>query len=246
MLGTIILDSFKQAESAEIAKALDDLCSPDDNYGWASTGVYSFFDVDTKETLYLGLAQDFAERFRQHTGLHACDAKCCKKEKIYEYFRRKEKLGFGIFGQSPLSQPTVRRNKKERTGFEDDDLAGLSYAKTAEGQLIEAYRLTHGKFPPWNAIGGAKKGQAKASKEHIAIVKSLSGNTESPIVARSTLRELSSDPAVEIYEETLHAARLLAAFDSDLMGALNILNMHPGTNISLETYIQYLQRTPKL
>lgn len=44
------------------ANAIDDLCSPKDNYGWASAGIYCFW-------VYIGLAGDLAERFKQHNGI---------------------------------------------------------------------------------------------------------------------------------------------------------------------------------
>ncbi|MFP2897303.1 hypothetical protein [Corallococcus sp. 4LFB] len=175
MLGTVMLDVFKKDETQQIADALDQLCSADDNYGWASTGVYSFFNPETKETLYLGLAQDLTERFRQHTGGLACDPRCCKKDKIDAYFQVNERLGFGVFVQSPLSQPVIRRKGRAGGDFEDDDLAGLDDAQYAEGLLIEAHRLAYGKFPPWNVIGGDKRGGARATQENVAVVNALSG-----------------------------------------------------------------------
>lgn len=34
MFGTVIIDAYRKDETQGIAKALDDLCSPKDNYGW--------------------------------------------------------------------------------------------------------------------------------------------------------------------------------------------------------------------
>lgn len=34
MFGTTIIDAYKKDEVDEIVYALDDLCSPRDNYGW--------------------------------------------------------------------------------------------------------------------------------------------------------------------------------------------------------------------
>lgn len=63
------MDAYTKEEKEEIAEALDDLCSPNDNYGWASAGIYSFWDYNTKEIFYIGLAVDLTERFKQHNGL---------------------------------------------------------------------------------------------------------------------------------------------------------------------------------
>ena len=40
MFGTVIIDAYRKEEALEMADAIDDLCSPTDNYGWASAGIY--------------------------------------------------------------------------------------------------------------------------------------------------------------------------------------------------------------
>ena len=40
MFGTVIIDAYRQDETSEIVNALEDLCSPTDSYGWASSGIY--------------------------------------------------------------------------------------------------------------------------------------------------------------------------------------------------------------
>lgn len=47
MFGTVIVDAYKKSETTEIATAIDDLCCPTDNYGWASAGIYCFWDYNT-------------------------------------------------------------------------------------------------------------------------------------------------------------------------------------------------------
>ena len=42
MFGTVIIDAYRKEEALEMADAIDDLCSPTDNYGWASAGIYCF------------------------------------------------------------------------------------------------------------------------------------------------------------------------------------------------------------
>lgn len=66
MLRTIIIDFYKEKDKTKIADALNTLCSPNDNYGWASVGIYCYWDYDTKEILYIGLAVDLTVRFKQH------------------------------------------------------------------------------------------------------------------------------------------------------------------------------------
>ena len=69
MFGTVIMDAYRQSETEELAVAIDDLCNPNDSYGWASAGIYCFWDYYAEEVLYLGLAGDLAERFKQHNGI---------------------------------------------------------------------------------------------------------------------------------------------------------------------------------
>ena len=118
MLRTIILDAYKENEKGKIAHALNELCSPRDNYGWASAGIYCYWNYYTHETYYIGLAVDLAERFKQHNGFYPkIDTKTCKKKEIDNYFRSEEKLGFSIIVQSPLSQPITSKLKDEYKDF---------------------------------------------------------------------------------------------------------------------------------
>ena len=54
MFGTIIMDSYVADEAKTIANNLDIICSPMNNMGWASAGIYSFWNYYTKEVLYIG------------------------------------------------------------------------------------------------------------------------------------------------------------------------------------------------
>ena len=62
MFGTVILDAYTKDETKELADAINDLCCPNDNYGWASAGIYCFWDYYTREVLYIGLARDLYVR----------------------------------------------------------------------------------------------------------------------------------------------------------------------------------------
>ena len=110
MFGTVILDAYTKDEKFEMAKAIDDLCSPSDNYGWASAGIYCFWDYYAEAILYIGLAGDLAERFKQHNGILPLKSGSKQKE-IEEYFSKNDRLGYTIFVLSSLSQPLVHRNK---------------------------------------------------------------------------------------------------------------------------------------
>ena len=110
MFGTVILDAYTKDEKFDMARAIDDLCSPSDNYGWASAGIYCFWDYYAEAILYIGLAGDLAERFKQHNGILPLKSGSKQKE-IEDYFSKNDRLGYTIFVQSSLSQPLVHRNK---------------------------------------------------------------------------------------------------------------------------------------
>lgn len=233
MFGTVILDAYRKEETEELAAAIDDLCSPKDSYGWASAGIYCFWDYNTHEVLYIGLASDLYERFRQHNGLLTMQEEGCKFHQIQEYFETHEKLGYTIFVQSPLSQPLVHRNKeqyeklaKELNSPVQDYVSdqGINDIKRVEGILIEAYRRAYGCFPEWNKVGGSIAGQTRVMENNINIVKSFSNPQmydANPIVSRSTIRELSNNPTYEGFESFLHAVRMcVLIMRMDFMDAL--------------------------
>ena len=159
MFGTVIIDAYRKEEILELADAIDDLCSPKDNYGWASAGIYCFWDYYAEAVLYIGLAGDLAERFKQHNGILPLK-EGSKQLQIEDYFSKNERLGYTIFVQSPLSQPLVHRNKamyekfaKQQNSPVDDMLSEQERddIKRVEGILIESFRRKYGHFPPWNS-----------------------------------------------------------------------------------------------
>ena len=237
MFGTVIIDAYSKEETKELATAIEDLCSPNDSYGWASAGIYSFWDYYTHEILYLGLASDLHERFCQHNGLHPISPEACKFVQIQEYFNNHDKLGYTIFVQSPLSQPLVHRNKAQYEKIAHENGAavqdytseqGKNDIKRVEGILIEAYRKEYGIFPPWNKIGGSIAGQNRVKKYNINIVKSFCNPQlyrVNPIVSRSTIRELSNNATYAYFENYLHAVRMLMlVFGCDYPEALKLQN----------------------
>ena len=219
MFGTVILDAYRKEEALEMAKAIDDLCSPSDSFGWASAGIYCFWDYYAEAILYIGLAGDLAERFKQHNGILPIK-EGSKQKQIEDYFSRNERLGYTIFVQLPLSQPLVHRNRemyekfaKQQNSPVEDMLSeqGRDDIKRVEGILIESFRKKYGHFPPWNNMGGSTKGQGKVMENNINIVRSFcqpDNYAINPIVSRSTIRELSQNPEWERYERFLHAARM--------------------------------------
>ena len=219
MFGTVIIDAYRKDEAMEMANAIDDLCSPKDNYGWASAGIYCFWDYYAEAILYIGLAGDLAERFKQHNGILPIK-QGSKQKQIEEYFSKNERLGYTIFVQSPLSQPLVHRNKdmyeafaKQSNSPVEDLLSeqGKEDIKMVEGILIEAFHKKYGHFPPWNEIGGSVIGQTRVMENNINILKSFCQPDNyyiNPIVSRSTIRELSQNAEWAWYENYLHAVRM--------------------------------------
>lgn len=239
MFGTVIIDAYTKDETEALAYAIDDICCPSDNYGWASAGIYYFWDYNTHEVLYIGLASDLYERFRQHNGLLPMQNEGCKYKQIQEYFMSHTKLGYSIFVQSPLSQPIVHRNKDYYEQFAAENHVnlknytteqGIKDIKRVEGILIEAYRKSYGHFPKWNKVGGSIEGQQRVMKHNINIVKSFSNPQlfeMNPIVSRSTIRELSDNPTYEGFESFLHAVRMcVLLFGMDYYEALKFHNEH--------------------
>ena len=49
LFGTIIMDSYKKNEIKTVAEYLEEICSPQDSYGWSSAGIYSFWDYESRD-----------------------------------------------------------------------------------------------------------------------------------------------------------------------------------------------------
>lgn len=244
MFGTVIIDAYGREEACQMANAIDDICCPSDNYGWASAGIYCFWDYYTEAILYIGLASDLAERFKQHNGILPLK-EGSKQSKIEDYFSKNERLGYTIFVQSPLSQPLVHRNKKlyekfaKQTNSPIEDMLseqGRQDIKIVEGILIESFRQKYGHLPPWNDVGGSTLGQLRVMENNINIVKSFCSPGDykiNSLVSRSTIRELSENAEWAWYENYLHAVRMnMLLFGMEYDEALNIVNK----NDILSTY----------
>ena len=161
------------------------------------------------------------------------------KSKLKSNFSRNERLGYSIFVQSPLSQPVTHRNKSTYLEFAKQlnspigdcvSEQGIDDIKSVEGILIEAYKSRHGHFPPWNKIGGSVIGQKKVITNNYNIVNSFCKPDTSftnPIVAKSTLRELSNNSEYAGYETFLHAVRMnILIHGMDYPDALSFVNKY--------------------
>ena len=168
MLATIILDTFTKNEAPAIATALNEICSPENNYAFSSACIYAFWNVPDQEILYIGLAKNIARRFRQHTGLEQCDENCCKRKQIETYFANKERLGYSVMVQSSLCQPTTKMDEELiAAAIGDDpftaDLKDIFEAEQnvalAEGMLLELHNQLGDRLPEWNKIHGSRHGR---------------------------------------------------------------------------------------
>jgi hypothetical protein len=96
---------------------------------------------------------------------------------------------------------------EESNAFWGYDESGLEDIKANEGVLIEAYTQRHGNLPSWNKIGGATHSRKSATPTMYAQLDLATGLIDSLLLARKTIRELSSDPTAMTYEEALHVGR---------------------------------------
>lgn len=206
MLGTIILQSYRRNQRKEIVKALDNLCNPNDTYGWSSSGLYAYWNYYTKELLYIGLTINLTERFKQHNGFYPKIKKeTCKHEKIEKYFETNEKIGFSILVQSSISQPNTAQIKNKSINYPKD-----KEIKYQEGLFIESYKLVNGKIPNWNKMNGDIKGKQAAKIEYGKSLEVMANKRKSFIRSESSLFEISENSTFEGHENFLHSVRLLA------------------------------------
>lgn len=215
--GTFVLDAYRSDERRETRDALESLFAPASGTSWASAGVYVFWDFESREPLYVGLASDFPVRFAQHNRLKGCPARSCKREEIDAYFASgKEFLGFTVLPLASLTQPTTKRFS-EYIPLDDRDLIDLQAAlseealdeiRTLEGGLIAAYKARRGSIPPWNKDPARVPVQPLAAAD--GTLDTATGRLDCLLQSRRTIRELAGDGEASIYEEHLHGPRLLS------------------------------------
>src|SRR5687768_10054737 len=107
MLVTWVRDVYTDIQRSEMRAAIDSIASPNTYDGFASNGIYVFFDPESREVLYIGLARDLSERFAQHNGLVRMREDGCKVRQIAAWFETHDRLGYAAALQSPFSQAGV-------------------------------------------------------------------------------------------------------------------------------------------
>lgn len=161
------------------------------NWSWSRAGIYCYWDPYTHEAQYIGLANNLASRFAQHNSLgRNRPSRGNKGAQINDWFRTRDWLGFSIVIQEGIADDINER-----------------YSAIAEGQLLEGYRALHGKFPPWNKIGGSTYGATFAARHTGSWFDLITGKADGLVVARKTIRELNDDARADYNEATIHTSR---------------------------------------
>lgn len=213
MLCTAIWDSYRSDERSDVLDALSTILGPGQP-DWSSKGVYAYWDRQTHDLLYLGLATDLPVRFAQHNGL-VSHTGGNKKKQIDAYFAENELLGFTILIQSKAI--AVMENIAQL----DFTLGATAREVIAvgEGQLIEMHRLVYCSRPPWNGVGGSRDG-ARWATAAPALLEILAARRGSLFVARRSLRDLAESLRSRFFESTIHAARMRAVMETHEVGRL--------------------------
>lgn len=215
MLATIIIDAYKKDDTKDVLSSLERLTRIG-NGNWSSAGVYSYWNYSTREVLYIGLAIDLVERFKQHNGISFAKPETCKKTEIENYFSANEKLGFTIMLQSSLSQPSTLALRKEFKNLQIDQSLfqpfgddGQSSIKRLEGILLETYKRFNNRLPAWNKMGGSINGRNAAKASHGKLLQLFTETRPNKYVSRVSLRELADNPLFNDFESYLHSIRIM-------------------------------------
>ena len=230
MLATILLDAYSADEKKAVAAAIRHLCHPPGQKVFSRVGLYCYWDFASRDILYIGLSGDLDRRFREHNALVTCEASCCKREQIEEYFGNNQRIGISLILQSKMQDDGVL---EEFADWTLEELVGFSDAtrnvEFAEGNLIRAHAERYGDRPPWNKNKASKEGDGAPTLKrgsgfeatlfetatgsppqphHFDVLTDVVGKSLSPLVARNTIREVSTYWN-EVTEDIMHAVRML-------------------------------------
>ena len=213
MLCTVIWDIYRSDERAQVWEALQSLLA-EDSPDWSRKGVYGYWDPETRELLYLGLADNLAGRFAQHNGLvpHSGGN---KSRQIEAWFEEHEQLGLTTMIQAAaVGLLDLMHEISPSLGAESSEIIALG-----EGQLIELHQQETGARPSWNKVGGSKHGAELAAESAHSLIPILSAARDSLFVARRSLRDLIADERALVWEGTIHSARMRAVLEAhDIRG----------------------------
>lgn len=215
MWGTILQDAYRKEDAASLRDALEELIGPNSGSGFATSGVYVFWNFETREPLYVGIAGDLSERFAQHNGLRGCPVHGCKREQISQYFAIEgEVLGYSVLTLSSLSQQSTSRQRLV-LDLQEPELIELNEAlsqdvvdelRALEGRLIALHQQQFGTLPRWNVSPGRiPRKTPDADDGTLALVVGL---LDCLLQARIPIRQLAQDAEAMMLEEHLHGTRI--------------------------------------
>jgi predicted GIY-YIG superfamily endonuclease len=212
--GTLLLVAYRENEKGEIVDALEELCSPLDYFGFASGGIYCFWDFSSREVLYIGKAKDLGARFKQHNELSGSGGVGNKRDEITAYFERAEILGFSALVRDASMQTITSKNQnlyrtsEAKAAFLEQSAGPNEAIDDAEGIAIDAIFRSNGSIPPWNKIGGSVPRWFDGDPGGDDSAEIFTGAIDSLFHARKNLRELADDPTSTILETCLDIGRL--------------------------------------
>jgi hypothetical protein len=214
---TFVRDVFGIDEASAIRAALDDIASPSFNHGWNSDAIYSFWDVATREILYLGLASDVSQRFAAHAGIHSKQTVGNKQAEVAAHLATHGQIGYSVVLHVSAIPMTVGRNRRQ-LGPEFRDTDNKRELADLEGRMIEAHRQLYGQRPPWNKMGGAATARAQLTNRVVDrdLFERLTGLRDDLFCARATIRVLSENPFamyLELHMDAVRGHALLIGFE---------------------------------
>ena len=209
MFATIIGDMYGRDQAGHVARALTDLCSPFDQYGWSSSGIYMFWDPGERIPLYIGYSTNLARRYCEHNGLIPCNPDSCIVHELDEYLdaTKPPLVGFSILVQEPFVEIKGTRRNPELADPTVPYEVDLGHIRAIESRLIEVWERAYGSKPRWNSAGGSVSGREQVVPDDLQVLEIMAFRRKSFIVTRSMLREISRDANLFAYEDRLHAER---------------------------------------
>lgn len=98
MLCLVVRDVYRRDESNAVRSALASLF--DGQGTWDSTGIYAFWDPETREILYIGMDRRLSRRFRAHNAAPRDKKSGDKRKQVATWFESHDALGYSVVAQS--------------------------------------------------------------------------------------------------------------------------------------------------
>jgi hypothetical protein len=217
MWGTFMLDAYRREEAPEMRSALERLLGPASGNAWSTAGIYIFWEFETRIPRYIGISGDIPERFAQHNGLRRSSGSGSKKDEIQAYFDQHEKLGYTVLALSHLSQADTYRQRRILRSSDPEIIQlrreqskeVIDSMRAVEGALIAAAKARFGADSLWNDSPG-RIPELEPDLSDVTLATAV-GVFDCLLQARLTIRGLADDGLANLFEEQLHAIRILIA-----------------------------------